>query len=180
MEKQDRKIFIENLLIYYFSCAFLGWILETMYAYFIFGTFVKRGFLYGIICPIYGLGVVSIILITEALKKKQTNMWGNFFIITIIFTLLEYIASYLLELVFGIRWWDYTGEFLNLNGRVCLTFSLLFGLMGILFIKRMYNPSKEIIQKIRNRLTDKTVEIILLIFIIVYVVDTIFSIIRYI
>lgn len=180
MEKHDKKVFVENLIIYYFACAFLGWILETLYAYSIFGTFVKRGFLYGIICPIYGYGAVILILITEALKKRNVNYICTFFMITTIFTLLEYIASLVLELLFGIRWWDYRGEFLNLQGRVCLMFSILFGLMGIVFIKRIYNPTKKMIKKLREKIPSNILDIILVVIIAINIADTIFSVIRYI
>lgn len=179
MERENKKVFIQNLVLYYFICAFIGWILETIYAYSIFGTFVKRGFLYGIICPIYGYGAIALILITEVIKKHKINMIGSFCIITVTFTLIEYIASYLLELLFGIRWWDYTGEFLNISGRVCLMFSILFGLMGIVFIKRIYTPTKEIIHKIRNKVSERKIDIMIAILISINMIDTIFSVIRY-
>lgn len=180
MEKHDKKVFVQNLIIYYFACAFLGWILETLYAYSIFGTFVKRGFLYGIICPIYGYGAVILILLIEMLKKRDINLIYTFVIITTTFTLLEYIASLVLEMLFGIKWWDYTEEFLNIQGRVCLMFSILFGLMGIVFIKRIYNPTKKLIGKLRKKVPSKVIDITLSIVIMINLVDTIFSVIRYI
>ena len=180
MESKEETLKIQNLIIYYFLCAFIGWILEMIYGYMVFGKFVDRGFLYGPICPIYGYGAVMMVLITEKVRKKNINLIGTFFIITIIFTLLEYLASLGLELIFHLRWWDYTNEFLNLNGRVCLAFSVLFGIMGIMFIKWVYDPSKKIIEKVRSKLSTKVVWILLIVFAIASNVDTVFSIIKYI
>ena len=180
MKKEKRILKIQNLIIYYFLCAFIGWILEMLYGYMVFGKFVDRGFLYGPMCPIYGYGAVMMVLITEDVRKRNVNMVGTFFIITVIFTLLEYLASLVLELIFHLRWWDYTNEFLNLNGRICLAFSMLFGIMGIMFIKWVYDPSKKIIEKVRNKITAKMVWVILIILIVISNVDTVFSIIKYI
>ena len=103
MKKEKRILKIQNLIIYYFLCAFIGWILEMLYGYMVFGKFVDRGFLYGPMCPIYGYGAVMMVLITEDVRKRNVNMVGTFFIITVIFTLLEYLASWVLELIFHFR-----------------------------------------------------------------------------
>ncbi len=179
MEKGERLLKVQELIIYYFLCATIGWILEVIYAYMVFGTFVDRGFLYGPMCPIYGYGAVAMVLITEAIKKKNVNMVGTFFIITAIFTLLEYMASLVLELIFHLRWWDYTNEFLNLNGRICVAFSLLFGIMGITFIKWVYEPSKRLIEKIREKVPSQVIYTVLMIGIVASNVDFVFSCIKY-
>ena len=105
----------ETYTIYFFIFAFLGWISETIYALFIERAFVKRGFLFGPICPMYGFGTVMLIFITDKLKEKKANMLQCFLVSSITFTIFEYITSLILELVFGIRWWDYSNEFLNLS-----------------------------------------------------------------
>ena len=99
---------------------------------------------------------------------------------TFIFTVIEYLTSLILEVIFGLKWWDYTNELLNINGRVCLIFSLMFGLMGIIFTEWVYEPSKRLIEKIREKLTTKTIWIILIIYIVIWTADTVFSVIRYI
>ena len=121
MEREKKT---QNLIIYFFMCSFIGWIMEMIYGYMVFGYFVDRGFLYGPMCPIYGYGAVLMVLIAEWMKnKKHINIFMKIVIITVLFTLLEYTGSLILEAIFGLRWWDYTNEFLNLNGRVCLMFS---------------------------------------------------------
>ena len=180
MKKGEKLLKLQNILIYYFVCSVIGWILEMLYAYMIAGHFVDRGFLYGPMCPIYGCGAVVMVLITEIIKKRELNTGWKFLIITAIFTVLEYLASLILEAIFGLRWWDYTNEFLNINGRVCLIFSLIFGMMGIIFTEFIYEPSKRLIEKVRKKLSTKTIWIILIILMSAWLVDEVFSVIRYI
>lgn len=179
MEKVERKNIFQNLIIYYFVCSVIGWILEMIYGFMVFGHFVDRGFLYGPMCPIYGCGAIVMVLITEAVRKKNLNTAWKFLIMTIIFTSLEYLSSLILEAIFGLRWWDYSNEFLNLNGRVCLVFSLMFGMMGIIFTEWVYEPSKRLIEKLIEKISSKVIWIILIISIVVWIVDTGFSIIKY-
>lgn len=171
---------IQNLLIYYFICSILGWIMEVLYAYSVFGTFVDRGFLYGPMCPIYGWGAVAMVLITERIRKKKVNTLGIFLIVTAIFTTLEYITSLFLELIFNLRWWDYSNYFLNINGRVCLIFSIFFGFIGIVFVKKIYPRIQRLIKNIRKKISVKMLWIILISLVVLSNVDCVFSSIKYI
>ncbi len=171
---------IQNLLIYYFICSILGWIMEVLYAYSVFGTFVDRGFLYGPMCPIYGWGAVAMVLITEKIRKKKVNTLGIFFIVTAIFTTLEYLTSLFLELIFNLRWWDYSNYFLNINGRVCLIFSIFFGFIGIVFVKKIYPRIQKLIKNIRKKISVKMLWVILVSLVVISNVDCVFSSIKYI
>lgn len=171
---------IQNLLIYYFICSILGWIMEVLYAYSVFGTFVDRGFLYGPMCPIYGWGAVAMVLVTEKIRKKKVNTLGIFLIVTAIFTILEYLTSLVLELIFNLRWWDYSNYFLNINGRVCLIFSIFFGFIGIVFVKKIYPRIQRLIKNIRKKISVKMLWVILISLIVLSNVDGILSSIKYI
>lgn len=171
---------IQNLLIYYFICSILGWIMEVLYAYTVFGTFVDRGFLYGPMCPIYGWGAVAMVLVTEKIRKKKVNTLGIFLIVTAIFTILEYLTSLVLELIFNLRWWDYSNYFLNINGRVCLIFSIFFGFIGIVFVKKIYPRIQRLIKNIRKKISVKMLWVILISLIVLSNVDGILSSIKYI
>lgn len=171
---------IQNLLIYYFICSILGWIMEVLYAYSVFGTFVDRGFLYGPMCPIYGCGAVAMVLITERIRKKKVNTLGIFLIVTAIFTTLEYLTSLVLELIFNLRWWDYSNYFLNVNGRVCLIFSIFFGFIGIVFVKKIYPRIQRLIKNIRKKISVKMLWIILISLVVLSNIDCVFSSIKYI
>lgn len=172
MEKKDKLLKLQDLTMHFFICSFIGWLLEVAYAFSVYGTFVDRGFLRGPICPIYGYGAVIMVLITDWIKnKKITNSLIIFAIVAVIATVLEYIASYFLELVFDLRWWDYTGYFLNINGRVCLIFSIFFGIAGVVFIKNIYPIMQKTFDKIRKKLSTKTIWIILITLIILMTLD---------
>lgn len=123
----DVKIYIYIFFIW----AFLGWCMES------FGSiinpkvkkFVNRGFMIGPYCPVYGLGVV---LITVLLSKYKDDPITVFFLSIFICGGLEYFTSWILEKLFGARWWDYSSKKFNINGRVCLETLIPFGLFGTL------------------------------------------------
>ena len=180
MKKEKRLLLLQNALIYFFICSFIGWILEVIYAYIVLNKFVNRGFLFGPICPIYGYGALIMIITAETIKKKKIHaILLKFILITVLFSALEYIASFLLEILFGLRWWDYTTEFMNLNGRICLMFSLTFGILGILFIQCIYEPTKKLIQKIRRKVPDKIIWTVSGMFLVLMNIDMVLSIIKY-
>lgn len=181
MEKGEKTLKFQNLIIYFFAASFVGWIMEMTYGYMVFGHFVERGFLYGPICPIYGYGAILMVLIAEWMSnKRHINIFMKIAIITVLFTLLEYTGSLILEVMFGLRWWDYTNEFLNLNGRVCLMFSLMFGIMGTAFVELVYEPSKRLTEKLKEKVSNKVIWIILMILIAVWITDTVLSTLGYI
>ena len=74
MEEKDKQTIIQNLCLYFFICSFIGCVCEILYAFYVEKTFVKRGFLYGIACPIYGFGAVMLIIINDLISKKTKNI----------------------------------------------------------------------------------------------------------
>ena len=125
-----------DIIWFFFIYAFLGWCAEVAFAALVEGKFVNRGFLNGPICPIYGFGVVAVILLLTPIQE-------NFFILflgsVLVTSFLEYITGFILEKVFETRWWDYTDMRFNLHGYVCLLFSLIWG-FAVVFIMRIIHP----------------------------------------
>lgn len=117
-----------HIIIY----SFIGWTFEVIYAYKNQHKFINRGFLKGPICPIYGFCTITIIFL---LKPISSNILLLFLSSTIIISLIEYITSFVLEKLFNRRYWDYTEDPLNINGRICLHFSLSWGLLAVAAIK---------------------------------------------
>ncbi len=91
----------------------------------------NRGFLFGPVCPIYGFGAVIMILCAEPFKW---NAVAVFLIAMLCCTTLEYCTSFIMEKLFKVRWWDYSKLPFNLNGRICLQCSLIFGLGGLVIV----------------------------------------------
>ena len=114
----------QKMLIFYIIYAFIGWICEEIFCVIYTHEFTKRGFLFGPICPIYGYATIILISFFNDYKNKPVRL---FFLSAIIFSVFEYITDFFLQALFGCRWWDYTGQFLNLNGRITLSFSIVWG-----------------------------------------------------
>lgn len=122
-------------LFYFIIYAFFGWCLEVAYAALCDGKFVNRGFLNGPVCPIYGFGVVTVIML---LSPIADNM-GILFVGSVILTgVIEYITGFLLEKFFHEKWWDYSDVPFNINGYICPKFLLLWGVACIFVIKLIH------------------------------------------
>lgn len=123
-----------NNILYWFLLFFIysliGWILEIANCSIKQKRFVMRGFLIGPYIPIYGSSALVMLLFLN----RQTDLVTIFVMSAFIATFLEYITSYLMELKFGVRWWDYSHKSFHINGRVCLDNSVLFGILGIILI----------------------------------------------
>lgn len=168
----------EEIIIFFLIYAFIGWCLETLYAYMVFGHFVKRGFLYGPICPIYGFGAVLLLINLKNINKD--NNIAKFLVSMVSFSIFEYIASFILEIIFHKRWWDYTGFFLNIQGRICLVFAIIWGIIGVIFINKIHPWVKNRVTKISIHLSIYARKFIILILFLAFIIDEIFSVIKYI
>ena len=166
----------ELYVLYFFIFAFIGWLMETIYAIFTLGHFVKRGFLYGPICPIYGYGALMLILFLAKYRKNNLKL---FIYAAIIFSAFEYVVSYGLDALFAMRWWDYTNKFFNLNGRITLSFSVAWGLIAILFINHIYPFLKKKVNLFLSKFPYSLQITIVRVFSLIFVVDTVASFIRY-
>lgn len=116
--------------------AFLGWCTEVSFAAVDTGKFVNRGFLNGPYCPIYGCGVVIVVMVLTPLKENLFFLFLGSMLLT---TVLEYITGFVLEKVFHNKWWDYSDKPFNIKGYVCLKFSILWGL-ACTFIMKVLHP----------------------------------------
>ena len=123
----------ELLIIFllFFIYAFIGWIIEVLGKVVEQNRFINRGFLIGPYCPIYGVGCL---LLVYLLDKYKSDLVILFFMSIIISSILEYVTSYLMEIIFKARWWDYSTKKFNLNGRICLDTMIPFGIMGVLAV----------------------------------------------
>lgn len=167
----------KNLLMYFYVYAFIGWVMETVYAFLVHKHFVNRGFLFGPLCPIYGFGAVLLIL---SLNSSKGNPIKEFFISAIAFTIFEYMASYVLEVLFGLRWWDYTNDFMNLQGRVSIAYSIIWGVMGIILIEGIHPFINKKLSKINKKLSYKIQDIVLIIMVVLLIIDLAIAIKKYI
>lgn len=122
-------LYFGKLVFYFTIYSFLGWLVEVAFAYSVSKKFVNRGFLFGPFCPIYGFGLLSLIIL---LKPFDKNIF-LFFIGAILTTsIIEYLTGFVLEKIFKTHWWNYSHEKFNLHGYICLKFSIYWGVFGTL------------------------------------------------
>ncbi|AFA49575.1 putative ABC transporter permease [Acetobacterium woodii] len=119
------------LFVYFFIYAVIGWMCEVVYCSIPEKKFINRGFLNGPYCPIYGVG--ALIIITFLIPYVSDPILV-FFIGIILTSTLEYITSWGMEKLFHAKWWDYSDHKFNINGRVCLLNSLLFGILCVVLM----------------------------------------------
>ena len=125
-------------VVIFFFYSFLGFIYESIYSSIKRHGWQNRGFFYGPIIPIYGVGAcIGTLLFYDLYIPFLANK--NIFVIFLVgyfgSIVLEYTTSYVLEKLFHAIWWDYSNEFLNINGRVCLSASIGFGVAAIIIVK---------------------------------------------
>lgn len=125
-----RDYTLRSYILLFFTFSGIGWLWEVGLHLIEDGVFVNRGVLYGPWLPIYGSGGVLILFL---LKKVRDNVPLTFILTVVICGTVEYFTSWFLEVTKHLKWWDYSGYLLNLNGRICAEGLLVFGLGGCVF-----------------------------------------------
>lgn len=159
---------IIEYFFYFIIYSFIGWLLEVVCKLFELKRFVNRGFLLGPLCPIYGFGVLGIIIL---IGNETKDILAVFLKSILICSILEYFTSYLMEKLFKARWWDYSKRKYNINGRICLETMIPFGLLGSIVIY-IIHPS---IQKLASFIPKQIMLILISIIFILFIIDVIIS-----
>ena len=149
-------------------CGIFGYFMEETYDTLHNLKLDKNGFLYGLFLPIYAWGGVVIHLISKKIKKKPLL---TFLIIIIFAAIFEYAVGVIMLEIWGKRFWDYSNYFLNINGHICLFSVLSFGIVGILYVYIIEPLIKGLINKLGPNKTDLCIKC----FLIIYLIDNIFS-----
>lgn len=159
---------VAKYFLYFIIYAFLGWVMEVVCKLIELKKFVNRGFLVGPICPIYGYGVLFIVLL---IGSSKGDILAVFLKSIFVCSILEYLTSYFMEKLFGARWWDYSRRKFNLNGRICLETMVPFGLLGVFVIYILHPIVESFVIKIPTNIR----LILTLVIFIIYIIDNIFS-----
>ena len=123
-------MYIENIYLLFWIYSILGWCMETIKVSIDNKKFINRGFFLGPYCPIYGTGGILLL----SLNKYRMEPIIVFILSIVICSIVEYLTSYILELIYRVRWWDYSNRLFNINGRICLFNAICFGLLGMLMV----------------------------------------------
>lgn len=122
---------ILQYFLFFSVYSIVGWLFESTVCSISARKPVNRGFLVGPVCPIYGFGAIAAILVLSPLKANPALL---FLLAIVVLSLWEYLVSLFLEKVFHKSWWDYSEHPFNLNGRVSLGTSLVWGVLSVLLI----------------------------------------------
>lgn len=135
-----------TLMFFFYSAG--GWLLESIYCSIGEKRIINRGFLTGPLCPIYGTAaLVMTILIYNPFKDRPLII---FILGIVLCDIVEYITSYIMEKLFSARWWDYTYEFLNIGGRICLKHTLYWGIISVAFVRVLHPAVENLYAKING------------------------------
>ena len=158
-----------QILEYFIVYSILGYVIETLYGLLTKGVIESRqSMLYGPFCCIYGLGAICLLCIPKSAKK---NNWTLFIAGFIIGSVVEYVVSWVGEVIFNIKWWDYSNFPLNINGRVCVYFSIFWGILTIC-LNKVINPT---VDKVLGKIPIKVLNVLTVIIMVFMAFDFIIS-----
>lgn len=124
-------------LAFFYLYCFLGWIFESSYVSIKQGHFVNRGFLRLPMLPLYGSGAVMMLWVSIPFQDSLFLTWCSGVVGA---TVLEYITGYVMELLFKVRYWDYSNQKFNLHGYICLSSSIAWGFLTIFMTHLIHKP----------------------------------------
>lgn len=158
-----------QMLEYFIVYSILGYVIETLYGLLTKGVIESRqSMLYAPFCCIYGLGAICLLCIPKSAKK---NNWTLFIAGFIIGSVVEYVVSWVGEVIFNIKWWDYSNFPLNINGRVCVYFSIFWGILTIC-LNKVINPT---VDKVLGKIPIKVLHVLTVIIMVFMAFDFIIS-----
>ncbi len=154
-EEQKSRHFTQGITFYklfwvFFLGCISGVIVETLWCLVRYGRLESRSaFVWGPFNPVYGLG--ALVLTVALYKYRNRSKLYSFLGGLIAGSMVEYFCSWLQETVFGSTSWDYSSKPFNINGRICLEYSIFWGILGVLWIKAIYPRMVQLILKIPNK-----------------------------
>ena len=135
----------EQILWFFLIYSFIGWVLEVTFHAVVVGKVINRGFLNGPLCPVYGFGMLTVLSMVNYGQRMNVLKLGGripdgrsvliiFFGGMLLATAIELIAGWLLDVIFHMRWWDYSDKPFHFHGYICLGFSILWGIGTVLVL----------------------------------------------
>ena len=134
-----------EIALLFFIYSFLGWCVEVAFVAVTAGKVTNRGFLNGPVCPIYGCGMIGVLL---ALLPVEKNVWLLFLGGMVICSAVELFGGWILDKIFHMRWWDYSDKKFNIGGYVCLAFSFMWGMAVVFAVKFVHHPIMAVVKRI--------------------------------
>ena len=160
--KKFAREFFKLFWIFVFGCI-MGYVMEVIFNFVRTGEFeTRQGLIYGPFAPVYGIGTLAFYLILPKFKK----MWQVFLVSGVLGGVTEYLCSYFQEKLFGTISWDYSNQFFNFNGRTSILYCLVWGALGVAFIKFVYPYFDKIFDKVLYKIGTKVITAFAVVFMI--------------
>ena len=160
--KKFAREFLKLFWIFVFGCI-MGYVMEVIFNFVRTGEFeTRQGLIYGPFAPVYGIGTLAFYLILPKFKK----MWQVFLVSGVLGGVTEYLCSYFQEKLFGTISWDYSNQFFNFNGRTSILYCLVWGALGVAFIKFVYPYFDKIFDKVLYKIGTKVITAFAVVFMI--------------
>lgn len=140
---------LSTLILYFCFYSFMGWCMESTYCSILERRLVSRGFLHGPVCPIYGVGVLLMILFFRPLAD---NVLLFYLVSTVTMSAWEYFVGWFLEVTTHMKYWDYSMYRFNLKGRICLWVCLTWGVLSYVCIFWVHPPVERTIAQLPAQL----------------------------
>ena len=157
------------LFLIFFVYSVIGFIIEITSCFIVTKKFtMSRGYLLGPYIPVFGFGALFMVTF---LSKYSNDIIVLFVLSAVSCSIVEYFTSLLMEKIFKLRWWDYSKDKFNINGRICLRNGFLFGVGGVLIVK-YFHP---IFNNFLLSLNENTIIIVGWIFAGIIIIDTVIS-----
>lgn len=164
----EKMYSVYQILWLFLIYSMAGWIVEVAFVTLTTGRLVNRGFLNGPVCPIYGFGMIGVLLALGPISDQLLLLFfGGMFLCTVV----ECFGGWVLDKLFHMRWWDYTGYPFNFHGYVCLGFSVMWGI-GVVLVVRVVHP---LIFKLVNSVPQNIGIVPMVLLYIVYAIDLVVS-----
>lgn len=155
---------LNEFVLLFFIYSFLGWCAEVAFVAVTSGKIENRGFLNGPVCPIYGCGMLGVLV---ALTPVKSNVCLLFLGGMIICSAVELFGGWILDKIFHMRWWDYSKNKFNIGGYICLAFSIMWGIAVVFAVRFVHTPIMAIVKKI-----PKTAQLIIItVFVVIFIID---------
>lgn len=165
-----------RLFAYFIIYSVIGFIIETLFGLAKYGTLESRqSFLYGPFCAIYGVGAIIMILSLQYFKKNYTTLFVGGCIVG---SITEYLVSWIGEMILHVKWWDYSKMPFNINGRICLLYSIFWGFLGLYLVISANPKVDKLINYIKSKISTnllQTLVVLCTIFMLVDCVSTAFA-----
>ncbi len=153
MKKEQKKFIIKNyswktFFIFFVLGSLFGTYYEEILWYIKYHEWTSReGLIFSPLSPIYGLGVLFYILLLGK-KNEERSILKTFLYSYLIGGFSEYLTSFIADVIFGVKFWDYSNKFLNIGGRTSLIYMIAWGIMGTILMKIIYHFLCKYLKKI--------------------------------